>query len=119
MKVLQTLGVHAPTRQAGIFQYKRTSTGVHIDTTVGQAAEGGTYFILNDAWGAMIAALSSGGVVNTLQELKGIISAQLGVDGTGAAAVAAILEHEGSIDHYGGLAGQGEHVSINLRVDAR
>ncbi|MFQ2548458.1 hypothetical protein ACK305_14370 [Aeromonas caviae] len=117
MKVLQTLGVHGPTQQAGIFQYKRTSTGVHIDTTVGQAADAGTMDIPADNWGQMIDAISERKGVHSLQDLKGIISEQLGVDGTGAAAVAAILEHEGSVDHYGGVVGQGERVSINLRVD--
>lgn len=40
-----------------------------------------------------------------------------GLNPSHAAKIAAVLEHEGSIDHYGGVMGQGLSASIYLRRD--
>src|SRR4030095_8965675 len=57
MKVLQTLGRHGAT-QEGIFQYKRTAEGVHIDSAVGQATLQPAHIVLTRRqWTAILRAI--------------------------------------------------------------
>ncbi len=73
-------------------------------------------------WDALLDSLRQNNAVNTLSELNKLITSEFhqhytDFNGSDAACVAAILEHEGSIDHYGGTAGPSLTVSINLRRD--
>lgn len=115
MKVLQTLGVYGATQQAGIFQYFRGADGVHIDCTVGLAAGGSVTVIENQSWSSMLRYLGAQRSVYDLGSLRGLIEIFLSINSSVAACVVAILEHEGSFDHYGGVAGVGSAVKINLR----
>ncbi|MBA8033293.1 hypothetical protein NFJ59_07475 [Citrobacter freundii] len=117
MKVLQTLGGYQG-GQAGIFQYKRDSKGIVIDPTVGMNANAEVIEISNEDWSEMIERLENiGKKVVDLTEMKQEIAEQLGMNNTETAAVVAILEHEGTFDHYGGFIGGGDSVSIHLRRD--
>ncbi|MGC8343651.1 hypothetical protein [Pantoea ananatis] len=117
MKVLQTLGVYQG-QQAGIFQYKRNSEGVVIDPTIGLNASAEQFTITNDDWQAMVQRLENiGRKVVDLTELKDEIADEFSMNNSEAAAIVAILEHEGTFDHYGGVVGRGESVSIHLRRD--
>ncbi|BBK11100.1 hypothetical protein WP3W18E01_17430 [Raoultella ornithinolytica] len=117
MKVLQTLGVHQG-GQAGIFQYKRTSEGVIIDPTVGFNESAEKFTVSSEQWDDMLTRLENiGNKVVNLTDLKDEVSDELGLNNSEAAAIVAILEHEGTFDHYGGVAGRGESVSITLRRD--
>lgn len=115
MKVLQTLGSHAGT-QPGIFQYWRDPKNVNIDMTVGRV-EGGKHFtISNSLWTQLLVDLGNDNAVQTLSGWNEIVRDSLGnVDTSEAACIVAVLEHEGSIDHYGGIAGRGISVDINLK----
>jgi len=118
MKVLQTIGEHAGTQQAGIFQYARTAEGVIIDLTVGLSANAQKLMMPHSHWEALLKALSKiKNKVFDMSDLRTFIEGHCGFDGSEAAAVVAILEHEGSFDHYGGLKGNNIYVSINLIRD--
>lgn len=117
MKVLQTLGEHSATQQAGIFQYARTKSGVIIDLTVGLSANGDKFTISSEDWQGLLETLGEGNKVFELSDLRSSIEEHFSLNGSEAAAVVAILEHEGSFDHYGGLKGGGVYVSINLIRD--
>ena len=120
MKVLQTIGARAG-QQPGIFQYKRTPEGVHIDSSVGQTANPSVLNFSSEEWDDLLSDLN-GKTVYTLSELKDVIDGNFrriypDFNGSDAACIAAILEHEGSIDHYGGTSGPSQTVTINLRRD--
>jgi hypothetical protein len=131
MKVLQTLGRHRGT-QEGIFQYKRGSAGVTIDGAVGRADLTPNRIILtHDEWRNILAAIenSSQGSFRLSgfdlpappalnQALYNVISDAVPHPAGGwrwhdswRAYVAAILEHEGSVDLYAGPLGP-QHVAI-------
>ncbi|MBP2835687.1 hypothetical protein [Dickeya parazeae] len=117
MKVLQTLGVHGSTGQAGIFQYRRTAQGIEIDSSIGFSSTGGRTIILHQSWINLLITFSQQNSVWDLSSLRTYIQNYLSVDGSTASAVAAILEHEGSMDLYGGVVGVGQGVSIHLQRD--
>ncbi|WP_421171568.1 hypothetical protein [Aeromonas dhakensis] len=115
MKVLQTLGSHAG-NQPGIFQYWRDPEKVNIDMTVGRVEGGGHFTISNRHWAELLEDLCNDGAVQTLTGWNEIVRDSLGnVSISEAACIVAVLEHEGSIDHYGGIAGRGIAVDINLK----
>lgn len=122
MKVLQTLGVHASTQQPGIFQYKRDQKGVYIDLRVGQTESKDTFYIDHDTWAGLLKVIDDGGRKtfplsgddSLYSRIKGAVAE---LTDSHVSCIAAILEHEGSVDHYGGVIGGGEAVSIYLRKD--
>jgi hypothetical protein len=114
MKVLQTLGSHAG-NQPGIFQYWREPGMVVIDMSVGQVAGAGRVTVPNNQWDAMLVQLATLGKVQTVAQLNAFVCIQIRTNPSEAACVVAIMEHEGSIDHYGGIAGPGISVDINLK----
>lgn len=120
MKVLQSLGQHGGTQKVAVFQYRRTPNGVEIESV----PEGDSISISAQEWQSMLDKLA--------QSLRGtfplsgedslhsrILDALpgKGFNPSHAAKIAAVLEHEGSVDHYGGVTGQGQSVSIHLRRD--
>ncbi|MBL0906731.1 hypothetical protein [Pectobacterium carotovorum] len=116
MKVLQTLGAHAG-GQVGIFQYCRTSEGVYVDPTVGFSSAD-EFTVSHDDWVDLLAYLGGLGYSTfDLSELRDEISDYLTIGSSEAAAIVAILEHEGSFDHYGGVRGGGVSAAIILRRD--
>lgn len=134
MKVLETLGRHQPTQQKGIFQYRRTQAGVQIDTTVGQAPSAqplGIVTIPHQEWNQILDAIAvaqnntfriqaSATGNNPQQDLNTIIqnAAPTARGNTSVTSyVAAILEHEGTVELYGGSLGQGMPAPIVLRRD--
>lgn len=135
MKVLQTLGRHSAAGQEGIFQYKRTQTGVWIDSTVGHAnLNPGRITITNAEWTAILTAIANQpNETFRLTRTNTNDPPRQSVYDTVASAVpnpvgwtwndswlayvCAILEHEGSIDHYGGSLGQGIGAPIILARD--
>lgn len=118
MKVLQTLGVHGATGQAGIFQYRRGHNGIEIDLTIGFSNAGSKTTVTHTQWESLLQALKQ--LNTTVWDLSGLrtfIQTTVGTDGSTASAIAAILEHEGSMDLYGGVVGAGQGVSIHLQRD--
>lgn len=136
MKVLQTLGRHKT--QEGIFQYRRTADGVYIDASIGQAKSlnPSDVVLTHDEWTAILVALgaASGETfrltrTNTpdapQQSLYDTIFSAVQKPSKGwqwndswLAYVSAILEHEGSVDHYGGSLGPGAGAPIILARDS-
>lgn len=117
MKVLQTLGGYRG-GQAGVFQYKRNSEGVYIDPTIGLNASAEAFTIPNEDWNEMLSMLENfDRKVRDLTEIKDAIGEQFSMNNSETAAIVAILEHEGTFDHYGGFIGGGDSVSIHLRRD--
>ena len=133
MKVLQTLGRHHPTHQEGIFQYKRSTRGVEIDLTVGRTSLSIQEITLTaDEWQQILAAIEAahGQTFRLTRSVTGnapqnslydTISAAVPHPAAGftwndsyRACIAAILEHEGAVDHYGGSLGGGEYAVIVL-----
>lgn len=130
MKVLQTIGKEGGV-QAGVFQYKRSSAGVTIDTTVGNTTTTMPAPIVIPAteWDSILKAiethstktftLSEGGASGkkSLYEIVQGASSVVGKNINLRPYVCAILEHEGSIDFYHGVIGQGKSVFITLSRD--
>jgi hypothetical protein len=120
MKVLQSLGQHGGTQQVAIFQYRRTPQGIEIQSV----PDGESFSISTEEWQSMLEKLGQSSratfPLSGENSLHGRILEALpgkGFTPSHAAKIAAILEHEGSIDHYGGVTGQGQSVSIYLRRD--
>lgn len=120
MKVLQSLGLHGGTQQVAYFQYRRTPNGVEIQPL----PSGDMIFVSAQDWQSMLNALAQS--ARATFPLSGedslhsrILDALPGrsFSPSHAAKFAAVLEHEGSIDHYGGVIGQGQSASIYLRRD--
>lgn len=136
MKVLQTLGAHGGA-QTGIFQYRRTPDGVHIDASVGQANLNPDQITFTSAeWGAMLTAIRNAqnqtfrltGVPPFPQPPNDSLYRLLGAAVPNPAGgwqwndswrsyVCAILEHEGSIDLYHGGLGPNASAIICLAKD--
>ena len=136
MKVLQTLGAHGG-QQTGIFQYRRTPDGVHIDSSVGQATlSPKDITITSTEWQNLLSAIRA--AVNNTFRLTGtppfstppneslyhLISTAIPNPSNGwlwndswRSYVCAILEHEGSIDLYHGPLGPNASAIINLARD--
>jgi hypothetical protein len=124
MKVLQTLGRHGGA-QEGIFQYYRTTDGVHIDSGVGQAKlDPSTIIVTNDEWTAILGAIADAKGATfrltgnapfddppntSLYELftQAVPKPNGGWNWNDSwkSYICAILEHEGSIDLYHGVLG--------------
>ena len=122
MKVLQTLGRHGG-MQEGVFQYKRTPNGLSISTFT--AATQAPIEITNEEWQAILEAIDNAtgssfrltvpGVTSTnppYQSLYTLFSTAVPTPVGGwnwsdsyRSYIAAILEHEGSIDLYAGALG--------------
>lgn len=135
MKVLQTLGRHQANGQEGIFQYRRTPDGVVIDSSVGQAnLNPATFTLTSNEWQAILTAIRAAGTTYRLTRtntpdpprlsLYDMISNAVPNPAGGwvwtdshRSYVAAILEHEGSIDHYAGTLGGGHTTPIILAHD--
>ena len=122
MKVLQSLGRHKPKHQEGIFQYRRTMAGIEIDMTVGQApsVKNPIFTVSVDDWQTILSTLAAHkkaarlnrtrakkplGPTTSLYELIDKALPKNGWTDSHRAAICAVLEHEGSIDHYGGRSG--------------
>ena len=128
MKVLQTMGKHAGS-QVGVFQYKRTADGVWIDSRISTATTTPfTVCISHEDWNRLLNAifssrnktfaLTSAGNIDgqtDSQNIYELISTIRGdLNDSVKAAICAILEHEGTIDHYHGPVGGG--VTVRLVV---
>jgi hypothetical protein len=129
MKVLQTLGRQSGT-QAGIFQYKRSSTHVTIDGTVGQASQLAPSLVTltTQEWSLILAAIEQAAqgsfrlsgsnlpappppnqvLYSTISNAVPHPSGGWQWNDSWRAYVSAILEHEGSIDLYHGPLGRGQ-----------
>ncbi len=137
MKVLQTIGRHGG-HQEGIFQYKRGASGVTVDASIGQAQlDPNTILITTEEWTAILQAiqncsqatfrLSGSNQSNPPppnQVLYDVVSRAVpnpadnwSWNDSWRAYVAAILEHEGSIDLYHGVLGQQHGAFIPLARD--
>ncbi|MDG9783717.1 hypothetical protein [Metapseudomonas otitidis] len=138
MKVLQTLGRHGGA-QEGIFQYRRNSEGVFIDTSVGQAnIQPAQLQITNEEWRLIVHALETADGTtfritgappfdtppNT--SLHDLIRKVLPKPSGGSwhpshfSYIAAILEHEGTLDLYHGTLGQGNSpamIALKVHLD--
>lgn len=108
MKVLQTLGAHSKTEHVGIFQYRHFSGGVDLwpSYKLGNRLLN-RILITHSQWEAMLQHIAQLNKKHyTLTELKKEIGTGLkgvaGLHTNHGPAIAAILEHEGAIDHYGG-----------------
>lgn len=129
MKVLQTLGRHKPKDQEGIFQYRRTPEGVEIDGSVGLAEtlDPKCIIISHDDWQLILDAIWAGAKTIELSEDGVLDMLRRAVPSPGGtswndcwrAYVLAILEHEGTIDIYGGARGRGVGAPIVLARDDR
>lgn len=135
MKVLETLGRHQSTQQKGIFQYRRTTAGVEIDAAVGLAASlqnQPIVTITHAQWMAILTAISNAGYATFRIQASSAsgVPPHLNLDSIIQTAVphlqgntsltsyvAAILEHEGTIELYGGPLGAGQGSPIVLRRD--
>ena len=127
MKVLQTLGRHGATAQEGVFQYRRGVQGVFIDGAIGLATSLNPSQILitpqewqeilqriqNTQFGTFRLSGSNVAITGPNHILYEEISAAVphpthGWNWTDSwrAYVAAILEHEGSVDIYAGVLGR-------------
>jgi len=136
MKVLQTLGAYGG-QQTGIFQYRRTPEGVHIDASVGRATlNPDTIRLSRREWTAILQALQAAqqetfrltGAApfqqppnQSLYELmrNAVPHPHDGWQWNDSwhAYVCAILEHEGSIDLYHGPLGPSATAIICLKRD--
>jgi len=133
MKVIETLGRHQATQQKGIFQYRRTINGIEIDPSVGQASslQPGLVTISHQEWTGILMAISNASN-NTFriqasttsnapqQDLDSLIQGAAPTvqwNTSLTSYVVAILEHEGTIELYGGPLGSGVGAPIVLRRD--
>lgn len=136
MKVLQTLGRHGGA-QEGIFQYKRMSTGVFIDSAIGQAHLNPPSITLTaQEWNSILSAIEQSGQGTFRltgmppfpqppnQSLYALLSQAVPAPAGGwnwhdswKSYVCAILEHEGSVDLYHGLLGPQHSANITLAKD--
>ncbi|MDU6227925.1 MAG: hypothetical protein E6625_20480 [Enterobacter asburiae] len=119
MKVLQTLGSYNYNGQVGIFQYRRIVAGVEINPLDHNLH---SVVIPHNSWTNMLTFLDGlQKKVNGLSDLKKALSQALrgvqGIHNNHMPAVAAILEHEGSIDHYGGKMGRNQSATIYLKTE--
>jgi hypothetical protein len=136
MKLLQTLGAHGG-QQIGIFQYRRTPNGVHIDASIGQAnLTPAKILFTSDDWNVMLHAIRS--AANQTFRLTGVppfkhppneslyhlmsTAVPYPVGGwqwndSWRSYICAILEHEGSIDLYHGPLGPKTSAIICLARD--
>jgi hypothetical protein len=111
MKVLQTLGAHGATDHVGIFQYRRFSGGIDLWPSYKQGGKILKRIIIShQKWQDLlddIAKMSEKSL--SLDSLKAKIYESLkgttGLQKNHCPSIAAILEHEGSIDLYGSRAG--------------
>ena len=126
MKVLQTLGKHGGA-QEGIFQYKRTALGVHIDYSVGRIdpQQPQQILITNNDWCLLLEELQnmtkttfslSSELYQFISKVKPKLSSLNGIPLSDSikASIAAILEHEGTLDLYGGPRGKTASATITL-----
>lgn len=124
MKVLETLGSHGGA-QNGIFQYKRTSVGITLDSGVGTAnLTPARVELTNDEWGSLLLALEQADPrtfrltgaapfqVPPNQSLHELIQRTVPQPAGGwnwndswKAYICAVLEHEGSVNLYHGPLG--------------
>ena len=147
MRVLQTLGRHKLTNQEGIFQYRRDHDGVYLDFSVGLTTSLPATAIrfAHAQWTSILTAFanqpnttfrltaSNAGQVPPFQSVYDTLK-NCGTSPTDAAAggnvawhdsycaaVAAVLEHEGSLDLYAGPlgphGGQQHSTPIHLAKD--
>jgi hypothetical protein len=122
MRVLQSLGEASKTVQAGVFQYRRTDVGVELDLSIGQAPSvlQPKVLISHRDWVMLLRAFVGGKKVFRLTRKAGKASVYDRVEqvfrtlpscsgvawnDSYAACIAAILEHEGSLDLHGGRSG--------------
>ena len=130
MKFVETLGRYHG--QKGVFQYKRSSHGITIDSSIGNAnLNPADILITNREWNAILLAIEvahgesfgltvGGGAGNPSTCLYDLIEQAVPnpthnwqLNASWKSYVCAILEHEGSLDLYSGGLGQG----IQARVD--
>ncbi len=136
MKVMQTLGRHGGD-QEGVFQYKRTATGVTIDTSIGAARLPSRIISFTHAeWTAILTTIASAPQESFRltgnapfaqppnQSLYELLTSAVPDPSAGwswhdsyKAYVCAILEHEGSIDLYHGRLGPAHAAFIALARD--
>lgn len=125
MKYVETLGHYHLANRKGIFRYARTNKGVWIDPTVVKSATmQKAVTVPHSEWNNLLNALWSGNATFNIQgessSLTSLILQELSSLGQSpnlANYVVAILEHEGTIDHYGGIRGPKEKpAKITLRT---
>ena len=136
MKILETLGQHRGS-QKGVFQYKRTSAELVIDSSIGTANLTPPRVSLTTAeWALILQTIeqapqssfrltgSSPFVAPPNQALREVIPQAVPAPAGGwtwndswLAYICAILEHEGSIELYSGALGPGVGTYIPLRRD--
>lgn len=130
MKILQTLGKHGQVDE-GVFAYRRTVDGVEV-TLLRQPGE--PFLLTSGEWQSILTGISSASNSSfrlslhpnssadpPRQALYDIISSVVpnssggwAWDDSKKACICAILEHEGSVDLYGGPLGQGYSAIICL-----
>lgn len=135
MRIMQTLGRHGGA-QEGIFQYKRGSSGVTIDPSIsrlsGPSGPKPAIHITSAEWNAILSAIevipgqtfrittpTAGSPAQPSQSLHALIPSAVPSptggwrwDDSYMSYVAAVLEHEGSLDLYHGLLGAGNPPAI-------
>ena len=123
MKVLQTLGAYNKNGQVGIFQYRSVVSGIEINPMYHAGKKPLSQVVIpHDNWTAMLTQLSIlqkkvNGLTPLKKALRNALRGVQGIHNNHMPAVAAILEHEGSIDHYGGKMGPKASATIHLRTE--
>ncbi len=123
MKVLQTLGAHNKSGMVGVFQYRRIESGVEINPMYYRGNRQLPQVIIpHDNWVDMLKHLAKiqkrvNGLTPLKTELRKALRGVPNIHANHMPAVAAILEHEGSIDHYGGKIGKKASATIHLRTE--
>ncbi len=129
MKFVETLGIHRG--NSGVFRYKRDSRNITIDWSISNKNSGSESVIKisNDNWNKLLSVIestdknsfgltSAGGIGQPANNLYDIIKDTINITDTSIRAyICAILEHEGSLDYYTGVIGQGVSAQIVLRSD--
>ncbi|SKA79314.1 hypothetical protein SAMN03097719_3216 [Pantoea ananatis] len=117
MKVLQTLGSwQGAGSKAGVFKYRRYEKG--IDLIPYNNSRLPPIIITHSSWEVLLVDLSSLknktiSLDDLKDEIKTSLSKTMKISQNHTPAIAAILEHEGSVDHYGGGKG-GAKISLNI-----
>jgi hypothetical protein len=128
MKVLEGLGRSG--NSPVVFQYRRFSGGVEIDMGIGLTQNKGSYTITAAHWQSILDALrnstsklfqltpgTQGPANSSLSEILDQVFGAGVLDDSFKACIFSILENEGSVELYHGVAGPGQGVQINVRKD--
>lgn len=111
MRILQTLGNSIQTQMPGAFFYRRVPSGIEIFNVDGSLTDE----ISNNDWRTILTCVSQNSkftLTGGSNSLYSILSSCNYTNTTLCSRIAAILEHEGSIDFDGSV-----NRPINLRSD--